>query len=62
MEMWGRGGGGGTAAYVLVCFIFRKGIDVYSSFSPRSGKAEFLQLNVFCMNISRSHSQIYDCT
>ena len=39
MEMWVRG------ANLPICRIFRRGIDVYSSFSPRSGEAEFVQLS-----------------
>ena len=35
---WERG------ANLPVCRIFRSGIDVYSSFSLRSGEAEFVQL------------------
>ena len=69
---WGGGGGG---ANTPVCRLFRRGIVVYSSFSPRSGEAEFVQLfpllvphaaeqtiPYFCMNISGSHSQIYNCS
>ena len=64
MEMWGVG------ANLPVCRIFRRGIDVYSSFSPRSGEAEFVQPLPLqepyaaeqCMEISGSHSQIYNCT
>ena len=38
MEMWGG------RANLPVCRIFRRGIDVYSSFSPSSREAEFVQL------------------
>ena len=34
----------GGRASLPVCGILRRGIDVYSSFSPRSGEAEFVQL------------------
>ena len=67
--------GWGIMADLPVCRIFRRAIDVYTSFSPRSGKAEFVQpclysyhmqpsnlVHVVCMNISESHSQIYNCT
>ena len=39
----GNVGGGGRANLPVYC-IFRRGIDVYSSFLPRSGEAEFVQL------------------
>ena len=35
---------GRWVANLPVCRIFRRGIDVYSSFSLRSGEAEFMQL------------------
>ena len=36
--------GGRGVANLPFCRIFRRGIDVYSSFSLRSGEAEFMQL------------------
>ena len=66
MPRAGFDGNVGWGANLPVCRIFRRGIDVYSSFSPRSGEAEFVQpsnlCHVFCMHISGSHSQIYHCT
>ena len=40
MEMLGGRGGANLPVYR----IFRRGIDVYSSFSPRSGEPEFVEL------------------
>ena len=34
-----------------VCRMFRRAIDVYTSFSPRSGKAEFVQFFQFYLII-----------
>ena len=48
-----RAGGGG--ANLPVCCIFKRGIDVYSSFSPRSGEAEFVQL--FPLQVSHAAEQ-----
>ena len=36
--------GSWRGANLPVCCIFRRGIDVYSSFLPRSAEAEFAQL------------------
>ena len=47
--------GGGGGANLPVCRIFRRGIDVYSSFSPRSGGAEFVQL--FPLQVSHAAEQ-----
>ena len=52
MEMWG--------ANLPVCHIFRgRGIDVYSSFSPRSGEAELVQL--FSLQVPHAAEQSNPC-
>ena len=51
MEMLGGGGGANLPVYG----IFRKGIDVYSLFSPRSGEPEFVQL--FPLQVSHTAKQ-----
>ena len=40
----GRRGGGGGGSNLPACGIFKRGIDVFSWFSPRSGEVEFVQL------------------
>ena len=42
-------------ASLPVCRIFRKVVDVYSSLSPRSGEAEFMQL--FPLQVSHAAEQ-----
>ena len=51
--------GGGEGLNLPVCRIFRRGIDVYSSFSPRYGEAELEQ--AFTLQVPHVAEQSNPC-
>ena len=59
MPRAGSDGNVGWGSNLPVCRVFRRGIDVYSLFSPRSGEAEFVQL--FPLQVPHAAEQSIPC-